>query len=171
VNARFEDWEGAGSFDLAIAVTSWHWLDPERKYKRVAAALKGGGLLAIAESVPVFPEGYDPFFEQIQDAYEAIGVERLPWPAPPLESIGDSREEIERSGLFEDVRVMRLQWSEEFTADEYVAMMRTASDHRLMEVEKREWLYGEMRRLIEARPAGRVCKHNLTMLHLARRLG
>jgi hypothetical protein len=48
--------------------------------------------------------------------------------------------------------------------------MRTASDHRLMEPVKREWLFDEMRRLIQARPAGRILKHNLTLLHLGRRL-
>jgi hypothetical protein len=68
------------------------------------------------------------------------------WPVP------DSREEIEQSGLFEGVRVARRVWAEEFTADEYVAMMGTASDHVLMEPDKRMRLFAEMRRLIDARP-------------------
>jgi len=60
-------------------------------------------------------------------------------------------------------------WTEEFTADEYIAMMSTASDHRLMESAKRDYLFAEMRRLISRRPDGRVCRHNLTILHVARR--
>jgi hypothetical protein len=55
------------------------------------------------------------------------------------------------------------------TADEYVAMMSTASDHRLMLPEKREQLFAEMRRLIHARPGGRIRKHNLTNLHVAQK--
>lgn len=39
-----------------------------------------------------------------------------------------------------------------------------------MEPAKRELFFSEMKRLIEARPGGRVVKHNLTLLHLARRL-
>ncbi len=127
INARFEDWSAPEPFDLALAITSWHWLDP-------------------------------------------IGVGRLPWPPLPPESIADARAEIEQTGLFEDVRVIRQLWTEEFTADEHVALMRTASDHQLMEPVKRERLFDQMRHLIQARPAGRIRKHNLTLLHLARRL-
>ena len=68
------------------------------------------------------------------------------------------------------MRVIRQLWTEEFTADEHVALMRTASDHQLLEPVKREWLFDQMRHLIQARPAGRIRKHNLTLLHLARRL-
>ncbi|MBT9332626.1 class I SAM-dependent methyltransferase [Paracidobacterium acidisoli] len=169
-HARFEDWAAAEAFDLVLAITAWHWIDPAVRYQRAAAALKADAVLAFSMSEHVFPPGYDPFFEQIQDGYEAIGAGRLPWPPTPPESIPDARAEIEQTGLFHDVRVIRRLWTEEFTADEHVALMRTASDHRLMEPAKREWLFDEMRRLIEARPAGRIRKHNLTLLHLARRL-
>ena len=47
--------------------------------------------------------------------------------------------------------------------------MRTASDHRLMDLEKREWLLAQMRRLIDARPGRMIRKHNLTLLQLARK--
>jgi len=47
--------------------------------------------------------------------------------------------------------------------------MSTASDHRLMEPAKREWLFSEMRRLHNARPGGIVRKHELFILHVARR--
>jgi hypothetical protein len=47
--------------------------------------------------------------------------------------------------------------------------MNTASDHRLMEPQKRERLFAEMRRLIAARPNGRIRKHTVTILHVARR--
>jgi len=166
---RFEDWEPLAQFDLVLAITAWHWLDPAVAFERAAAALKPRGILAFTETEHVFPLGFDPFFEQIQDSYEAIGVGRLPWPPPPPQTIPDSRAKIEQSGTFDDIRVIRRVWTEEFTADEHVALMRTASDHRLLEPAPREWLFSEMKRLIEARPGGRVVKHNLTLLHLARR--
>ena len=28
INARFEEWEPSGVFDIVLAVNSWHWLDP-----------------------------------------------------------------------------------------------------------------------------------------------
>ncbi|HUN84388.1 MAG TPA: methyltransferase domain-containing protein [Terracidiphilus sp.] len=169
INTRFEDWEAEEPFDLILAVTAWHWLDPKVRYARAAAALKTGGILAFSSSEQAFPPDYDLFFEQIQDAYEAVGAGRLPQPFPPHETIADSGTEIEQSGFFDNVRVLRRLWTEEFTADEHVAMMQTASDHRLIDSTKREWLFAEMRRLIESRPGGRIRKHNLTLLHLARK--
>ena len=170
ITTRFEDWVATETFDIVLAITAWHWLDPDVRYQRAAAALKAGGILAFSISEHVFPPGYDPFFEQIQDSYESIGVGRLPWPAPPPEMIPDDRPEIEQTGLFDDIRVVRKLWTEEFNAEEYVALMRTASDHNLLDRKKREWLFDQMRRLILARPAGLIRKHNLTLLHLARRL-
>jgi SAM-dependent methyltransferase len=167
---RFEDWEPSPKFDLVVAITAWHWLDPEVRYRQAAAALRPGGLLAFTATEHVYPPGYDLFFEEIQQCYAEVGMGRILWPPPPAEAVPDFRAEIEQSGCFEDVRVIRRLWSEEFTAEEHIALMRTASDHLLLEADKREWLFGEMLRRIEARPGGRIRKHNLTLLHLARRV-
>ena len=170
VTAPFEEWHPGGErFDIVFAATAWHWLDPTIRYTRAAAALRPGGVLAFTTGGHACPLGFDPFFTEIQECYEAIGAGLMKWPPPPPEQVPDAREEIERSNHFEDVRIARRVWSEEFTADEYVAMMSTASDHRLMESAKRACLFDEMRRLIDRRPGGRICRHNLTILHVARR--
>jgi len=166
---RFEDWQPSPEFDLVVAITAWHWLDPAVRYRHAAASLRPGGTLAFTATEHAFPPGYDSFFEEMQQCYAAIGMGLTPWPPPPPEAIPDLRAEMERSGCFEDVRVIRRLWAEEFTAEQHVALMRTASDHRLLEEDKQEWLFDQMRRRIEARPGGRIRKHNLTMLHLARR--
>lgn len=170
VNARFEDWSpGNLKFDIVFAANSWHRLDPQHSYSRSAAALRPEGVLAFTKGHHLFPPDCDPFFFALQSCYEEIGESHLQWPQPPPEEIPDSREEIERSGYFDRVQAIRRIWVEEFTADEYIAMMATASDHRLMEPAKRERLFAEMRRLSSARPGGRIRKHNLTILHLARK--
>ena len=169
-NARFEDWEPEGAvFDVVFAANSWHWLDPRLRYAKAAAALRPGGVLAFTAGHQAFPPGFDPFFAEIHKCYQAIGEDSMSWPPAPPEQISDAREEIERSGSFQDVRIVRRVWTEEFTADEYVGLVSTASDHRLMDAVKRERLFTEMRRLIAARPGGRIRKHNLTILHFARR--
>jgi SAM-dependent methyltransferase len=167
---RFEDWRPTERFDLVLAITAWHWLDPAVRYGHAAAALRPGGTLAFTVTEHAYPRGYDSFFEEIQECYRAVGMGSIAWPPPQPDAVADSRAEIEQSGCFEDVRVIRRLWAEEFTAEEHVALMRTASDHRLLEAEKREWLFEEMRRRIERRPGGRVRKDNLTLVHLARRL-
>lgn len=167
---RFEDWKPAAEFDLVLAITAWHWIDPAMRYQHAAAALKPGGVLAFTTGGHAYPPDCDSFFLEIQECYAAIGAKAIPWPPPPPEGVPDSRAEIERSGCFCDVRVIRRLWSEEFTAEEHIALMQAASDHRLMDEEKRQWLFDQMRKRIDARPGGRIRKHNLTVLHLARRL-
>ena len=167
---RFEDWAPSRQFDLVAAITAWHWLDPVVRCRHAAAALKPGGTLAFSAVSHTCPPGYDSFFDEIQECYAAVGMKATPWPPLLPDAVPDSRDEIEQSGYFCDVRVIRRLWSEEFNADEHVALMSTASDHRLIDPEKREWLFDQMRRRIQARPGGRIRKHNLTLLHLARRL-
>jgi SAM-dependent methyltransferase len=168
--SRFEDWEpGSLSFDIVFAATSWHWLDPRLRYAKAAQVLRPAGILAFTTGSHVLPPGFDPFFAEMQNCYEAIGEARMEGPLPAPEEVRDAHEEIEQSGYFENVRVIRRTWVDEFTADEYVAMMSTASDHRLMQPAKRDQLFAEMRRLIHARPGGRIRKHNLTILHFAQK--
>jgi len=117
VNARFEDWDaGSAAFDVVFAANSWHWLDPGSRYSQAVRLLRPGGALAFTTSRHAFPPGFDPFFAEIQSCYEAIGEARLSWPPPAPEDVPDAREEIERSGYFEDVRTTRYLHVDEFTA-------------------------------------------------------
>lgn len=167
--ARFEDWQpNDGGFDMVFSARSWHFLDADARYAKSAALLRPGGVLAFTMGAHALPRDADPFFTQIQDCYAQIGEARLEWPPPTPEELPDLREEIERSGFFDDIKVIRYVWADDFTADEYVAMMNTASDHRIMEPAKRKRLFAEMRRLIAARPGGRIRLHTAMILHLAR---
>ena len=45
--ARFEAWDPAGrTFDMLIAGTAWHWVDPEAGAVKAAKVLRPGGLIA-----------------------------------------------------------------------------------------------------------------------------
>lgn len=169
-HAQFEHWDPKGeSFDLVFAANSWHWLDPAVRYAKAAALLRPAGLLAFTSWNHAFPPDFDPFFTEIQTCYEAIGEDPIKWPPPTPEQVPDLREETERSGYFDHIRTRRHMWIEEFSADQYINLMRTASNHRLFEPNKREWLFDQMRGLIKTRPGGRILKHNLIILHFARR--
>ena len=116
VTATFESWEPRDSlFDLVFASSSWHWIDPEIRYRKAARVLKPGGILAIVDNGHAFPEKFDPFFTEIQRCYEAAGEPHLEWPPPRPEEEPDRRAEIERSGLFEVVGVKRHVWAIDYT--------------------------------------------------------
>ncbi len=113
----FETWQGdPGAFDLVYAATAWHWVDPAVRYAKVHRLLRPAGHLAFWSALHAFPEGFDPFFAEIQEVYDALGESfDGEWPPAPPEEAPDSSEEIHASGLFEDVRVRRYVWERDYT--------------------------------------------------------
>lgn len=169
--AAFEEWEGPGPFDLLYAATAWHWIDPAVRYRKAHALLARGGHLALWGAGHAFPAGFDPFFTEIQEVYDAIGESYgQPWPPPQPQEMPDDAAEIEASGFFSDVQVRRYVWMRLYTADEYVALLDTFSGHIAMESAKREHLYREIRTRIERRSEARIRRHWAATLHVARRV-
>ena len=170
--APFETWDSRGAtFDLVYAATAWHWVDPTVRYRRAHQLLRHGGHLAFWSAAHAFPEGFDPFFGEIQEVYDAIG-ESHPgdWPPTPPDEVEDDSAEIEASGLFEDITVRRFVWETSYTSDQYIALLNTFSGHIAMEPAKREHLYNEIERRIGRRADPRVRRHWSTILHVARRV-
>lgn len=170
VPARFEDWEpGPLRFDLVCAATSWHWIDPAERYRKAAAVLAPGGALAFWAAMHGFPEGYDPFFDEIQPAYDAISTPQQPAAItlPPAE-VPDLAPEIDASCLFGPVTVRRFLWATEYTAEAYIELISTFSAHLIAGPERDEQLFARIRELIGQRPGGSITRHWLAMLHVAR---
>lgn len=85
VHDNFETWSppDVTRFALVYAATAWHWIDPAVRYRRAADALCAGGYLAVWRTAHVLPENGDPFFNDIQDIYDAIGEGKPPgWRFP-----------------------------------------------------------------------------------------
>jgi SAM-dependent methyltransferase len=169
--APFETWDSQGrTFDLVYGATAWHWVDPAVRYRKAHQLLRQGGHLAFWSAAHAFPEGFDPFFGEIQEVYDAIG-ESHPgeWPPPRPDEVEDDSAEIEASGLFGDIEVRRYVWETSYTSDEYIALLNTFSGHIVMESAKREHLYTEIRQRISQRADPRVRRHWSAILHVARR--
>jgi SAM-dependent methyltransferase len=166
----FETWEGEpGAFGLVYAATAWHWVDPALRYEKAHRLLRPGGHLAFWSALHAFPAGFDPFFIEIQEIYDAIGESHDgEWPPAPPDAVPDETDEIEASGFFEDVQVRRYVWETRYTADEYIALLNTFSGHIAMEPVGRERLYTEIRERIELRPDRLLRRHWHAILHVAR---
>ena len=172
VDGRFEDWANPTGerFDLVFAATAWHWIEPDVRYKKAAKVLRPGGHLAFWEAVHVFPEGGDPFFEEIQVVYDEIGEGRPPGTVLPRPGkLGDRREEIEASGLFDLIDLRHFDWERTYDAEQYIDLLNTFSGHIAMEQWKRDRLYNEIRHRLAQRRGGRLRRHWGGVLHIARR--
>lgn len=171
--ANFETWlpSSTAGFELVYSATAWHWIDPAIKYDKASALLAPGGHLAIWGAGHAFPADYDPFFAEIQDVYEDLG-EGHPggWRPSPPDEAPDGSAELEASGRFETVAVRRYVWALRYDADSYLALLDTFSGHIAMAPEKRDRLYGEIRRRLAARADGLLTRHWAAVLTVGRRL-
>ncbi|MEV1250112.1 class I SAM-dependent methyltransferase [Nonomuraea sp. NPDC049750] len=174
ITSSFEDWEPPTGvrFDLVYAATAWKWVDPAVKYAKAAELLAPGGHLAVWNADHAFPADFDPFFTEIQKVYDEIGEgDGSPWPPPPPENQPDPiATEFDASGHFTVVGTRLYVWALRYTVDEYIALLDTFSGHIAMDPAKREHLYREIRRLLAARPDGRLVRHWSVGLTIGRRL-
>jgi SAM-dependent methyltransferase len=170
ITSAFEDWDPQDArFDMVFAASSWHWLDPEIRYAKAAHVLKPGGVLALLSGSHAFPEGFDPFFTEIQTCYAALGESRPAWPPPTPDRVADRRTEIESSRLFTVDAITRYVWAVDFTAESFIDELNTHSGHMAWPQWKRETLHAEIRRLMAMRREGYLRKHYLSILHVCRR--
>ncbi|QGN31713.1 methyltransferase domain-containing protein [Microlunatus sp. Gsoil 973] len=165
ITTTFEDWQPdrTGDYALAYAATAWHWLDPEVRWSKVASVVADGGHLAVFGAGHAFPEGFDPFFTEIQQTYEDLGERVEGWPPPTPDQLPDPSPEYQAAGyVVDDVR--RYVWSLTYDAESYIALLRTFSGHILMPVDKRQRLFARIRRLLAERPDGLLTRHWVSTL-------
>ncbi|MBO0811453.1 MAG: methyltransferase domain-containing protein [Microlunatus sp.] len=168
ITTTFEDWQPDHSeYALVYAATAWHWVDPEVRWSKVAAVLADGGHLAVFGSGHAFPEGFDPFFTEIQQTYNELGEGiEVGWPPPRPDQLPDPSPEYRAAGFGVDA-VHRYVWSLTYDADSYIALLNTFSGHILMAPEKRDRLFAEVRKLLAERPDGLLTRHWVATLVIA----
>jgi len=70
VEAPFEDAPvEEGSFNLAVAATSWHWVDQTRGLPKLGRAIQAGGWAAVWWTIFADPDRPDPFHEATSDLF------------------------------------------------------------------------------------------------------
>lgn len=169
----FEEWPvEEGAFDLAVAATAFHWIDPAVAYAKAAQALRPGGAIALFWNLHVQCDPDQGFFEAVQEVYrrEAPSLIRGDGlPLPPDEVSEPAKGEIENTGLFGEVTVRRYLWSLTYSAAGYAGVLNTYSNHRDLESVARERLLRGIADLIDTAFDGRIRKDYLTLLYIARR--
>lgn len=169
VVAAFETWPlPAEPFDAVVSATAFHWIDPEVRVQRAAAALRPGGALATIATHHV-AGGDAGFFVDVQDCYERWDPTtepglRLPEAADvPFDAV-----ELERSGRFGPAVFRRYEWDQPYTTAGYLDVLLTYSGHRALPDDARRGLLDCIAHLIDGRFGGRIAKRYLTELRVAR---
>ncbi|MFI7342986.1 class I SAM-dependent methyltransferase [Streptomyces sp. NPDC050085] len=172
VVADFEQWPlPPEPFDLLLAATSWHWIDPHARVARAAAALRPGGTLATVFTHHI-KGGTEEFFAASQACYERYDPTTPPGiTLRPASEIPYDGTELAASAAFGAPTFHRYEWDATYTTDQYLDLISTYSGHRDLDAVARAALYDCLAALIDHRHGGRITKRHLTELRLARRLG
>ncbi|GAA1446499.1 class I SAM-dependent methyltransferase [Nocardiopsis tropica] len=172
VTAEFESWPlPAEPFDVVLAATAFHWIDPTVRMPKAADALRRGGALAVVRSQHVMG-GTEEFFIKVQRCYERFDPKTPPGLRPPAASDvdnSDHAEEVARSGRFDPTAFRRYEQDLTYTTSEYLELLRTYSGHRALPQAARNGLLACIADLIDGRYGGRVTKRYLIELGVSRR--
>ncbi len=164
VESSFEEWEPAGRlFDLVIAATSFHWVDPAMAYVKSAAVLKPNGWLAVFSNTHIRQD--EGFFMSVQDVYRGSAPSMTGAATSGKTSCGEPA----GLALFGEPIVRSYQWTTEYRTREYLDLLGTYSDHISLPLAERRDLFSGIADLIDQEYGGRVLKHYETGLRLQKK--
>nr|WP_239091584.1 methyltransferase domain-containing protein [Streptomyces sp. SID14478] len=181
--AAFEEWPlPPEPFDVVLAATSFHWIDPAVRVAKAADALRPGGTLATVSTHHV-AGGTEEFFVDVQACYERFDPSTPPGLrlAPAADVPHDSQESPGRTVVqgnaalpgadrFAPPGFRRHERDITFTTRQYLDLLCTFSGTRALDAPARAGLLECVGALIDGRYAGKVTKRYLTELRLVRKM-
>jgi SAM-dependent methyltransferase len=170
INDSFESWTPLKTgFDLVISATAFHWINPNIGFPKVTKLLKDDGYIAFFWNL--HPKPYTEFFIEVQSIYQRLVPEWFtPQKRPVLEDrIKELNEDIKKSNLFKEQSYTQYKWSRIYSADNYIKLLDTYSDHRQLDENRRNALYENIHKLIEENYEGYIVRPYLTVLIMAKK--
>lgn len=161
----------AGSFDLGVAATAYHWLEPGVRGRKIFQALAPGGWWAMWWTVFSDPFGRDEFFEATQGLFNGLdttpsfkGGAALPFGL----DVAARREELMTVG-FETVEHETIRWGTVLDARQIAALYGTFSQVARLAAEEKARFMERLNGIVDRQFAGRVERRFVTPVYLARR--
>ena len=151
------------AFDLVVAATSFHWLDPERRYDLAANALRPGGAIGLIRNDHVAAPSNEAYIAGVRPIYERHAPEllddlSLPMPDDPP----GFAEDMAASGRFVGIVQRQFRWDHRFTAATLTGMLGTHSEHRALPRRRRSALLREIRDFVERDLGGAIVDRYVT---------
>lgn len=132
------------AFDLVTCAQAWHWFDAPTALGQVQQALRPGGWLALFWNRPA--PGGNPLRAELDEAY-ARHAPNLASREPGSKGTPPTAEEL--AGGFGAAGLETFFWSATSTAAQYVELLCTQSDHRLLPASSRNLLLAAITAVID----------------------
>jgi SAM-dependent methyltransferase len=173
--STFEDWDDRGRcFDVLVAASAWHWVDPSIGWQKAHRLLSSGGWMALLGNVVVRWPAEPEVYAETADLHEQFSPGNPGWGHPPLED--DVRTTDEGWGPVDDPgdlfgpTIVRwypsVQW---FNGDGFADLLRTQSPYRRLDQDVREPLLDAIAERIRSRMGDRASRRYLSVLRVGQR--
>ncbi len=151
--ARFEDWDPAGRhFDLLTCGQAWHWIDSVSGIQKVAAVLRPGGMAAFfwneVNHEPETERALRALYRRMAPELERGSV--VLGNGIVVDRIEATSAAVTASGAFEAPEIGSFPWERTYSSSEWIDLLQTHSDHRMMAPLQREALLAAVGDAIDA---------------------
>jgi SAM-dependent methyltransferase len=173
--SMFEEWDDRGRrFDVLVAASAWHWVDPSIGWRKADRVLRPGGWMALLGNVVVRRPGEPEVYAETADLHERYSPGNPDWGHPPLEDEVRATTEgwgpdVDPGDLFLSTVVRwypSVQW---FDADGFVDLLRSQSVYRKLEPDIRDPLLDAIAERIRTRMDDRAARRYLSVLRAGQR--
>jgi SAM-dependent methyltransferase len=157
------------SFDIVVAATAFHWLNPTTRVHKCADAIRPGGWMAIVDTHWGVGPHPDRFSIESQVCYGQWNPDNDPnCRSPIIGDLPDKREDLASSQRFATIFLKRYACPRQYSATGYRNLLSTFSDVLALEEHARIGLLACIAELINSRFDGTITRHDLYELWLAR---
>ena len=172
IQSPFEDADLArASFDLVVAATSFHWLDPDVAIDKIADVLRPGGYAALWWNVFGDLDREDAFHEATRSilADLAISPSGAPDAIPFALDRGAREVEFNRGGKFEGVVYAQMCWTLVLDVPQVGRLYESFSHIQRLPQAQRLVLLQQLMDVARTQFGGRVERNMTSPIYLARR--
>ena len=142
-NTSFEEWESAPKqFDAMLAANALHWISPEIRYAKAAAALRDRGFLILLWNLT--PEPKYEVYQAIEPVYRAYAPSLVRYEGAQIQAeiLKGFGKEILDSGYFKELVVEQTACEITYSINDYLKLLSTL---RKLESPAKELLFTGLR--------------------------
>jgi SAM-dependent methyltransferase len=173
--STFEHWDDRGRcFDVLVAASSWHWVDPTIGWRRAHDVIRPGGWMALLGNVVVRRPGEPEVYAETADLHEQFSPGNPDWSHPPLEEEVRATDRgwglvEDPDGLFDPTIVRWYPTAQWFDGHGFADLLRSLSPYRRLDRDVREPLLDAIAERIRTRMGDRTVRRYLSALRVGRR--
>jgi|SRR5919202_860590 SAM-dependent methyltransferase len=165
-NTSFEEWElEAKQFNAVLSANAFHWIPPEIRYTKAAAAMCDNGFLILLWNLT--PEPKYEVYQAIEEVYQAYAPSLVRYEGAQIQAeiLRGFGQEILDSNCFKELVVEQTACEVTYSIDDYLKLLSTL---RRLEPQAKELLFAGLREKLE-KFGDSVQLEFLSAVHVARK--